>query len=142
MNGIYECIQTPLISNTEGARNLQTNQTITISGGSNTTTTTQTNNTQTPNSTVTISSNSINNSSNDECCGCDCSQDSNPLVDQNTALKVLLLNIFLPGVGTMLAACRDPTGCNCKCFNYGVWQMLLSIVGGSIWAIVQGAQIY
>ena len=43
----------------------------------------------------------------------------------------------------MLAACRDPTGCNCKLFNYGLWQMFLSVIlVGFIWSVIWGSKIY
>ena len=37
----------------------------------------------------------------------DCCNDAIPLVDPDTALMCLLFNIFLPGIGTMIAAYKS-----------------------------------
>lgn len=69
--------------------------------------------------------------------------DANPLVNTTDALAVLLLNIFIPGVGTMLAAYRGKDGFNCKACGFGVAQMITAVVlAGTIWSIIQGVQIY
>ena len=69
--------------------------------------------------------------------------DANPLVNTTDALAVLLLNIFIPGVGTMLAAYRGKDGFNCKACGFGVAQMITAIfLAGTIWSIIQGVQIY
>ena len=137
--GVPECVQ--ILENIE-SRHLQ-QAVITSVRGSNSTMTINGVNT-------TISQIKPLNSQQD-CPNCDCkdckenccTNEVNPLVPQNIALSVLLLNIFFPGVGTMLAACRDPNGCNCRCFNHGVWQMLFTVIlVGGIWSIVQGFQIY
>merc|ERR1719199_1158666 len=66
-----------------------------------------------------------------------------PVVSESDALAVLLLNIFLPGVGAMLAAYRAREGFNYGCCGCGIGQMLLAVVlVGSIWAIIHGVQIY
>ena len=74
----------------------------------------------------------------DGCCG-----RANPYVPANIAVMVVVLDVFLPGVGTILAAYYDPSGCNCKTITCGIFQMLLTIVlVGWIWSICQGAAIY
>ena len=74
----------------------------------------------------------------DECCA-----DANPLLTQDIALTVLILQIVTPGIGAIVAAYYDPKGCNCKCATFGVLQLLLVIViAGYVWSIVQGVAIY
>lgn len=69
--------------------------------------------------------------------------DANPLVSTSDALLVLLLNIFIPGVGSMVAAYRGVDGFNSKCCGFGIGQMLLTIVvAGTIWSIIHGVAIY
>ena len=69
--------------------------------------------------------------------------DANPLVTQSDALVVLMLNIFIPGVGTMFAAYRGRDGFNCKACGFGIAQMILTIVvAGTVWSIIQGINIY
>ena len=46
--------------------------------------------------------------------------DANPLVPTSDALLVLLLNIFIPGVGSMVAAYRSVDGFNSKCCGFGI----------------------
>ena len=74
----------------------------------------------------------------DECCA-----DANPLVPQDIALVVLILNIVMPGIGTIVSAYYDPNGCNCKTVTFGILQSLLIIViVGIVWSILQGLAIY
>ncbi len=56
---------------------------------------------------------------------------------------VLLLNIFLPGVGTCVAAYKSQDGYNCKACGNGIGQMITAIViAGTVWAIIDGVRIY
>ena len=66
-----------------------------------------------------------------------CCSAANPYVPYNVAPVVLVFDIFLPGVGTIIAAYFDPSGCNCKTITCGIFQMLLTIIlVGWIWSIV------
>ena len=68
---------------------------------------------------------------------------SNPYVPMTAAPFVLVFDIFSPGVGTLVAAYYDPSGCNCKTITCGIFQILLSpVFVGWIWSIVQGCMIY
>ena len=70
-------------------------------------------------------------SADDGCCG-----RANPYVPEKVAVIVLVLDVFLPGVGTILSAYYDPAGCNCATITCGIFQMLLTIVlVGWIWSI-------
>ena len=72
-----------------------------------------------------------------------CCSAANPYVPENIAPIILVLDIFMPGVGTILAAYYDPAGCNCKTITCGIFQMLtVVILVGWIWSIWQGAAIY
>lgn len=72
-----------------------------------------------------------------------CCSEANPYVPVNVAPIVLVLDIFLPGVGTIVAAYYDPSGCNCKTITCGIFQMLTTVIlVGWIWSIAQGACIY
>ena len=72
-----------------------------------------------------------------------CCSAANPYVPMTVAPIVLILDIFFPGVGTLVAAYYDPSGCNCKTITCGIFQMLLTIVvAGWIWSVVQGCMIY
>ena len=74
----------------------------------------------------------------DECCA-----DANPLLTQDIALVVLILQIVTPGVGAIVAAYYDPKGCNCKCATFGVLQLLtVIVVAGYVWSIIQGVMLY
>ncbi len=74
----------------------------------------------------------------DGCCG-----SANPIVPPNVAPIVLVMDIFLPGVGTIIAAYYDPSGCNCRAITSGIFQMLLTLIlVGWIWSICQGHAIY
>ena len=73
----------------------------------------------------------------------ECCADANPIVPPEVAIVVLVLNIVAPGIGTYVAAYYDPSGCNCKTVTFGVLQQLLVIViVGWVWAILQGLAIY
>ena len=75
---------------------------------------------------------------NEGCCSA-----ANPYVPANVAPMVLIMDIFVPGVGTIIAAYYDPTGVNRKTMTCGDCQMLLTIVVvGWIWSIIQGYCIY
>ena len=66
-----------------------------------------------------------------------CCSAANPYVPMTVAPIVLICDIFFPGVGTIIAAYYDPTGCNCKTITCGIFQMLLTIViVGWVWSIV------
>ena len=76
--------------------------------------------------------------SGDGCCG-----EANPYVPYNIAIVVLCLDIFLPGIGTLVSAYYDPNGCNCKTITCGIFQLILTpILVGWIWSIIQGTYIY
>ena len=65
-----------------------------------------------------------------------CCSAANPYVPVNIAPIVLVLDIFLPGVGTIISAYYDPSGCNCKTITCGIFQMLTVIIlVGWIWSI-------
>ncbi|KAF0984193.1 hypothetical protein FDP41_007370 [Naegleria fowleri] len=57
---------------------------------------------------------------------------------------ILLLNIFLPGVGTLVAGCVTSKKKKVKfCIIFGLLQMLLSVVLiGWLWSIFWGVFIY
>jgi hypothetical protein len=94
---------------------------------------------QSPDSVTPESSSEVPSpSSEDECCG-----GANPYVPENIAPIVLVLNIFMPGIGTYIAAYYDPAGCNCKTITCGIFQQLtLCILVGWIWSVCQGVAIY
>jgi hypothetical protein len=72
-----------------------------------------------------------------------CCSGWNPYVPENVAPIVLVMNIFMPGVGTILSSYYDPTGCNCKAVTAGILQMLTVVIFiGWIWSVWQGAAIY
>ena len=72
-----------------------------------------------------------------------CCSSANPYVPIEIAPVVLVMDIFMPGVGTIVAAYYDASGCNCKTITCGVFQMILTpILVGWIWSIIQGACIY
>ena len=73
----------------------------------------------------------------------DCCNEANPTLDMPTAKAVLVLNIFLPGVGTLVAAYRSLEGFNYRTLCSGIFQILLiALIAGIIWSIVQAIQIY
>lgn len=49
-----------------------------------------------------------------------CCKEAIPLLEPSTATTVMVLNIFLPGVGSLVAAANDPNGCNAWCTVFGV----------------------
>ena len=77
----------------------------------------------------------------DNCENCDCCEgcgdEANPTVDLSTARTVLFLNIFMPGVGTLVAAYKSLDGFNCKACTAGVFQIVLIVaIVGIVWSIV------
>lgn len=61
-----------------------------------------------------------------------------PTVEKNNALLCLLINVFVPGIGTIAGGVMG----NMKLIGRGVAQLLLAlIVVGWIWAIVTGIQM-
>ena len=72
-----------------------------------------------------------------------CCSAANPYVPVDVAPIVMVMNIFAPGVGTMIAAYYDNAGCNCKTVTCGIFQMMLAaLLVGWIWSICQGVAIY
>ena len=68
---------------------------------------------------------------------------ANPYVPYDIAPIVLVFNIFFSGVGTLVAAYYDPSGCNCKTITCGIFQLFTSFVMvGWVWSVVQGCMIY
>ena len=66
-----------------------------------------------------------------------CFSRANPYVPINVAPMVLLFNIFVPGVGTIIASYFDPSGMNSRAMTCGVMQMLLTlVVVGWPWSII------
>mmetsp|Transcript_24963 Transcript_24963/g.28638 ORF Transcript_24963/g.28638 Transcript_24963/m.28638 type:complete len:85 (-) Transcript_24963:22-276(-) len=56
---------------------------------------------------------------------------------------LLLLNIFFPGVGTLLSSCMGGDGIRCDQFCIGILQILLAgFLIGWIWSIYWGCLIY
>lgn len=61
-----------------------------------------------------------------------------PVVDKNSALLCLVINILLPGVGTIAGGVLG----NKPMIGRGIAQLLLSIlIVGWVWAIVTGIQM-
>ena len=56
-------------------------------------------------------------------------------VDSRTALVIMILNIVLPGVGTLIGSCTDWKGCNMAAFTYGMVIMFLTVSLGIGWLI-------
>ena len=66
-----------------------------------------------------------------------------PKVEKTVALICLLVNIFMPGFGTLIGAIATPTGCDFCAFVYGILQILLTGFGiGWIWSVVWGLLMY
>ena len=66
-----------------------------------------------------------------------------PIVTDTDALLVLLLQIFVPGVGAFIAAYRAIDGFNYTCCGHGIGQMLTGWLGvGFIWSLIQGIFIF
>lgn len=60
-----------------------------------------------------------------------------PVLDQTTALIVLVINLFFPGIGTIVAGVQG----NMPLIGRGIAQLLLTIViVGWIWALVNSIQ--
>jgi len=67
-----------------------------------------------------------------------------PIFDQVTAIVLLFINIFVPGIGTMIVGCI--AGGNTNCFAWfciGFLQLFLTPIFliGWIWAIITGVQL-
>lgn len=61
-----------------------------------------------------------------------------PVLDKTMALVTLLVNIFVPGIGTIVAGVLG----NKPLIGRGIAQLVLSlIIVGWIWAIVTGVQV-
>lgn len=61
-----------------------------------------------------------------------------PVVEQNIAIVTLIVNLFVPGIGTIIAGVVG----NKPMIGRGIAQLLLSIIiVGWIWAIVTGVQV-
>lgn len=57
-----------------------------------------------------------------------------PQVNHSTATILLVVNCFLPGVGTMIAGVIDSFGCNAGAVCKGLLQLILApIIIGWIW---------
>ena len=64
-----------------------------------------------------ITSEFIPKSTDGEAC-CDASI---PYVPYNIGIAIMCMNIFLPGVGTLVSAYYDPAGCNCGTITCGIF---------------------
>lgn len=61
-----------------------------------------------------------------------------PVVEQNIAIVTLVVNIFVPGIGTIIAGVVG----NKPMIGRGIAQLILSlIIVGWIWGIVTGVQV-
>ncbi len=64
-----------------------------------------------------------------------------PVVSKDLAITVLILNIFIPGTGTLLLACTTDTHFN-HFMIVGLLQFLSAgLIIGWIWSIVYGIKI-
>lgn len=52
-----------------------------------------------------------------------------PKVNKTTALLVLIINIFAPGLGTVIAGFLDARGLNAKLILYGIIQLIVIVIG-------------
>mmetsp|Transcript_25619 Transcript_25619/g.24913 ORF Transcript_25619/g.24913 Transcript_25619/m.24913 type:complete len:80 (+) Transcript_25619:2-241(+) len=69
-----------------------------------------------------------------------CPDESIAKMDQSMAIVCLVLNILIPGIGTMINACYHEKPAAGVC--YGILQLLTCwIIVGWIWAIVYGVKI-
>ena len=60
-----------------------------------------------------------------------------PVLDSNMALIVLIINLFFPGVGTIVAGIQG----NMPLIGRGIAQLLLAIIiVGWVWALVSSIQ--
>lgn len=65
-----------------------------------------------------------------------------PILDPGTALVILILNIFFPGIGTMIAGCVGRNANVGAWFCIGFLQLiLLFCLIGWIWSIITGIQV-
>jgi len=65
-----------------------------------------------------------------------------PVLDPGTALVVLILNIFFPGVGTIVCGCVGRNSNVVAWFFIGILQLVLIFcLIGWIWAIITGIQV-
>lgn len=55
-----------------------------------------------------------------------------PKVSETSALLILITNLFMPGIGTVVAGIIDGNGTNIKLVIYGVLQLII-VVFGWIW---------
>ncbi|CDF32743.1 unnamed protein product [Chondrus crispus] len=61
---------------------------------------------------------------------------------QEMSMIILAINVFFPGVGTMIAGCMG-TKNNCSTITVGILQLLLSVfLIGWIWAIIWSVMLY
>ena len=64
-------------------------------------------------------------------------------VSETLGLICFILNVILPGVGTIVAGIIGAKGCNCKTVCIGVAQgVLAGFIIGWIWSILHGKHIY
>jgi len=69
------------------------------------------------------------------------SKNDYPILGKTLALIILILNIFFPGLGTMIMGCSSES-CG-KWFCYGLLQSLLApLIIGWIWAICTGIKCH
>mgnify|MGYP001614355122 CR=1 FL=1 len=72
-----------------------------------------------------------------------CCSDAMIHCSEGTALLLFILNILLPGFGTLISSCVDIKGCNCMAFFVSLCQgFLAQVIIGWIWSIVHGFNIY
>jgi hypothetical protein len=78
------------------------------------------------------------NQEQEDCCG-DCCTNANPIVSMHDAKLVLWFNIFMPGVGSLIAAYKSLDGFNCATCTCGIFQILLiPFLVGIFWSLAQG----
>ena len=64
-------------------------------------------------------------------------------VEKSMALILFILNVFFPGIGTIISAFMDKEGVNNTALIYGVLQIISCvIVIGWCWSIYHGYLIY
>jgi len=65
-----------------------------------------------------------------------------PILDPGTAMVILILNIFFPGIGTMVCGCVGRNANPCGWFMIGFLQIILIFcLIGWIWSIITGIQV-
>ena len=58
-------------------------------------------------------------------------------------IVLFIVNIFFPGVGTMISSCLAPGDCNVEALVIGLCQLLTAwLIIGWIWSIIWGWKIY